>query len=278
MRAIKVILGLISASTLGVVAGLMGIIPFYPVSWGFSAAMGFFSIVQIIYFLMIDEAEMECALRKKEMIGFCSLSTIVALILYSMNTDLPAPDVTISLSKNVCLWMPLFEIYLFWRVLKVVYREDDPKPEQKPKTDKDKPDEKAKHVVKEAIKRKITRFTLSSAERELYSLIGLLSVKKEIVSLKNMILAQNKRVDAGLPSVPMSYHCTRILVFLKRDTWWNVTVRPWWPAMPDRRRLRPMKSSTVPWMVFCSLTKHIRSPVATARGRMRLAKRRLILS
>ena len=207
MRAIKVILGLISASTLGVVAGLMGIIPFYPVSWGFSAAMGFFSIVQIIYFLMIDEAEMECALRKKEMIGFCSLSTIVALILYSMNTDLPAPDVTISLSKNVCLWMPLFEIYLFWRVLKVVYREDDPKPEQKPKTDKDKPDEKAKHVVKEAIKRKITRFTLSSAERELYSLIGLLSVKKEIVSLKNMILAQNKRVDAGLPSVPMSYHC-----------------------------------------------------------------------
>jgi SpoVK/Ycf46/Vps4 family AAA+-type ATPase len=34
-----------------------------------------------------------------------------------------------------------------------------------------------------------------------------MSVKKEILSLKNMIVAQNKRVSAGLPPIPMSYHC-----------------------------------------------------------------------
>lgn len=205
MQAIKVILGIISGSTFGVILGLMGLFPFYPVSWFFAGMMVFFALVQIGYFVMIEEVDMECALRKKEMYGFCALVIVVAGTLFSRDTDFAAPMVTISLAKNVCFWLPLFEIYLFRRILKVVIKEEDPKPEQKAKTDK--PDEKAKHVVKEAIKRKITRFTLSSAERELYSLIGLLSVKKEILSLKNVILAQNKRVDAGLPSVPMSYHC-----------------------------------------------------------------------
>ena len=48
---------------------------------------------------------------------------------------------------------------------------------------------------------------MSRAERELYSLIGLASVKKEILSLKNMIVAQSKRTSAGLPPIPISYHC-----------------------------------------------------------------------
>ena len=152
---------------------------------------------------MVDESDFECALRKREMYAFCILAIIVAGILASKDSAHSAPDITVSIAKNACFWLTLFELYLFKRIYTFVNKEDAPAPDTKQKEEAEKP----KHVVKEAIKRKWTKFTLSSAERELYSLIGLLSVKKEILSLKNVILAQNKRVAAGLPPVPMSYHC-----------------------------------------------------------------------
>ena len=103
MQAIKVILGIISGSTFGVILGLMGLFPFYPVSWFFAGMMVFFALVQIGYFVMIEEADMECALRKKEMYGFCALVIVVAGTLFSRDTDFAAPMVTISLAKNAAI-------------------------------------------------------------------------------------------------------------------------------------------------------------------------------
>ena len=47
----------------------------------------------------------------------------------------------------------------------------------------------------------------SDALNQLNNLNGLTSVKQEITSLRNVILAQNKRLAKGLPTLPMSYHC-----------------------------------------------------------------------
>lgn len=203
MRTIKILHGLAFASTLGIAAGLISIIPFNPVSWVMCIALIISCTLQIVYLLMVDESEFECALRKREMYAFCVLAIIIASILATKDSAHSVPPITVSIAKNACFWLTLFELYLFKRIYTFVNKEDAPAPDTKQKEEAEKP----KHVVKEAIKRKWTKFTLSSAERELYSLIGLLSVKKEILSLKNVILAQNKRVAAGLPPVPMSYHC-----------------------------------------------------------------------
>ena len=203
MRTIKILHGLALASTLGIAAGLISIIPFTPVSWVMCIALIISCTLQIVYLLMVDESEFECALRKREMYAFCVLAIIIASILATKDSVHSVPTITVSIAKNACFWLTLFELYLFKRIYTFVNKEDAPAPDTKQKEEAEKP----KHVVKEAIKRKWTKFTLSSAERELYSLIGLLSVKKEILSLKNVILAQNKRVAAGLPPVPMSYHC-----------------------------------------------------------------------
>ncbi len=47
----------------------------------------------------------------------------------------------------------------------------------------------------------------SEALNRLNGLTGLTSVKHEITSLRNVIIAQNKRLAKGLPTLPMSYHC-----------------------------------------------------------------------
>jgi SpoVK/Ycf46/Vps4 family AAA+-type ATPase len=47
----------------------------------------------------------------------------------------------------------------------------------------------------------------SDALIRLNNLNGLASVKQEIISLRNVIVAQNKRIAKGLPALPMSYHC-----------------------------------------------------------------------
>lgn len=47
----------------------------------------------------------------------------------------------------------------------------------------------------------------SEALNRLNGLTGLTSVKHEITSLRNVIIAQNKRLAKGLPTIPMSYHC-----------------------------------------------------------------------
>lgn len=45
------------------------------------------------------------------------------------------------------------------------------------------------------------------AMAQLTSMIGLRSVKQEILTLRNIVAAQKKRAAAGLPVLPMSYHC-----------------------------------------------------------------------
>lgn len=45
------------------------------------------------------------------------------------------------------------------------------------------------------------------AMAQLTSMIGLQSVKQEILTLRNIVAAQKKRAAAGLPVLPMSYHC-----------------------------------------------------------------------
>ena len=47
----------------------------------------------------------------------------------------------------------------------------------------------------------------TNAMAQLVSMIGLKSVKKEVISLRNIISAQNKRIASGFPILPMSYHC-----------------------------------------------------------------------
>lgn len=45
------------------------------------------------------------------------------------------------------------------------------------------------------------------AMAQLTSMIGLQSVKQEVLTLRNIVAAQKKRAAAGLPVLPMSYHC-----------------------------------------------------------------------
>ena len=45
------------------------------------------------------------------------------------------------------------------------------------------------------------------AMAQLTSMIGLQSVKQEVLTLRNIVVAQKKRAAAGLPVLPMSYHC-----------------------------------------------------------------------
>ena len=197
----KKILGLMVVSTLGILISLVGIIPFYPVSWAMSIALLVFALVQLIYFLTIENADLDCALRKWEMVAFCSVAIPVAAILVSRDLDFSAPIALISISKNLCFWLLPFELLLFKRLTMagpvVAKAVSSKKPEEA----------KEGQTVKDLFKNKAGKFTLSKADRELYSLVGLASVKKEILSLKNMIVAQNKRASAGLPAIPMSYHC-----------------------------------------------------------------------
>ncbi len=197
----KKILGLMVASTLGILISLVGIIPFYPVSWAMSIALLVFALVQLIYFLTIENADLDCALRKWEMVAFCSVAIPVAAILVSRDLDFSAPIALISISKNLCFWLLPFELLLFKRLTMAGPVEAKVVSSKKPE------EAKEGQTVKDLFKNKAGKFTLSKADRELYSLVGLASVKKEILSLKNMIVAQNKRASAGLPAIPMSYHC-----------------------------------------------------------------------
>ena len=202
MSSIKKILGLMTVSTLGILISLIGIIPFYPVSWAMSIALLVLAVIQLVYFLVIGNADLDCALRKWEMIAFCSVTIVVSAILVSRDLDVSVPLSLISASKNLCFWLFPVELLLFKRLTMagpVAVNPSEPKKAGEAK--------KEEHLVKNYVKRKIGKFTLSKADRELYSLVGLSSVKKEILSLKNMIMAQNKRASAGLPAIPMSYHC-----------------------------------------------------------------------
>ena len=188
-------------STLGILISLVGVIPFYPVSWAMSIVLLVFAVVQLVYFLMIENVNLDCALRKWEMIIFCSVTIPVAAILVSRDLEFSAPIALISISKNLCFWLLPVELLLFKRLSMagpVVTKVEPPKKEGRTKD---------RLSVKELVKNNMGKFSLSKADRELYSLVGLASVKKEILSLKNMIVAQNKRASAGLPAIPMSYHC-----------------------------------------------------------------------
>ena len=201
MSFIKKILGLMVLSTLGILISLVGVIPFYPVSWAMSIVLLVFAVVQLVYFLMIENVNLDCALRKWEMIVFCSVTIPVAAILVSRDLEFSAPIALISISKNLCFWLLPVELLLFKRLSMagpVVTKVEPPKKEGRTKD---------RLSVKELVKNNMGKFSLSKADRELYSLVGLASVKKEILSLKNMIVAQNKRASAGLPAIPMSYHC-----------------------------------------------------------------------
>ena len=202
MSSIKKILGLMTVSTLGILISLIGIIPFYPVSWAMSIALLVLAVIQLVYFLVIGNADLDCALRKWEMIAFCSVTIVVSAILVSRDLDVSVPLSLISASKNLCFWLFPVELLLFKRLTMAGPVVENPSAPKKAGEAK-----KEEHLVKNYVKRKIGKFTLSKADRELYSLVGLSSVKKEILSLKNMIMAQNKRASAGLPAIPMSYHC-----------------------------------------------------------------------
>ena len=201
MSFIKKILGLMLLATLGILISLVGVIPFYPVSWAMSIVLLVFAVVQLVYFLMIENVNLDCALRKWEMIVFCSVTIPVAAILVSRDLEFSAPIALISISKNLCFWLLPVELLLFKRLSMAgpaVTKVEPPKKEGRTKD---------RLSVKELVKNNMGKFSLSKADRELYSLVGLASVKKEILSLKNMIVAQNKRASAGLPAIPMSYHC-----------------------------------------------------------------------
>ena len=183
--------------------GLIGLVPFYPVSWGASIAFAVFVLVFLWQIHAAGEVGYECALRKKPALVFCILGLVVAAILISRDTPVPVPLVFVAIAKNLCFWFVLYEIYIF----KQLYTPAATGRALPQKKNEDDAAVKARHDVSAVIKKKITRFSLSHAERELYSLVGLTTVKKEILSLKNMIVAQNKRVSVGLPQIPMSYHC-----------------------------------------------------------------------
>ena len=78
MSFIKKTLGLMVVSTLGILISLVGIMPFYPVSWAMSIALLVFAVIQLVYFLTIEDADLDCALHKWEMIAFCSVTIPVA--------------------------------------------------------------------------------------------------------------------------------------------------------------------------------------------------------
>ena len=200
---LKTNLILIAVSTLGMIVGLVGIIPFYPFSWGAAIAFAVLVLILIAHVRVMDEGEIDFSLRKKPAYVFCALGLVVSVVLISRDTPIPVPLRLVTLAKNLCFWLVFYEIYLFVKLHTPASKK--PAPLQEPKENGGVG--KARHEVKAVIKKQITRFNLSSAERELYSLIGLTLVKKEILSLKNVILAQNKRVSAGLPPIPMSYHC-----------------------------------------------------------------------
>jgi SpoVK/Ycf46/Vps4 family AAA+-type ATPase len=133
------------------------------------------------------------------------MGLVVAAILISRDTPIPVPLLFVAMAKNLCFWFVFYEIYIFKQLYTPVATQPVPAPAQKKAGEGGAG--KARHDVSAVIKKQFTRFSLSHAERELYSLVGLATVKKEILSLKNMIVAQNKRVSAGLPPIPMSYHC-----------------------------------------------------------------------
>ena len=201
MSFIKKTLGLMVVSTLGILISLVGIMPFYPVSWAMSIALLVFAVIQLVYFLTIEDADLDCALHKWEMIAFCSVTIPVAAILVSRDLDFSAPIALILISKNLCFWLLPVELLLFKRLTMAG------PVGAKVASSKKSGETKEKQPVKDLVKNSMGKFSLSKADRELYSLVGLASVKKEILSLKNMIVAQNKRASAGLPAIPMSYHC-----------------------------------------------------------------------
>ena len=203
MQNLKTTFILIAVSTLGMLIGLVGLVPFYPVSWGASIAFALFVAVLVFQLLMREETDFDCALRKKPTLVFAVLGLLVAGVLISRDTPISLPLVLISVAKNMCFWLVLFEIYLFVKLYTPVERKETLPPEQK-KSDCVR---KACQEVKSVVKKQFSLHSMSRAERELYSLIGLASVKKEILSLKNMIVAQSKRTSAGLPPIPISYHC-----------------------------------------------------------------------
>ena len=203
MESLKKNFILVAVSTFFMLLGLIGLVPFYPISWGASIAFAIFVLVFLWQIHAAGEVGYECALRKKPALVFCIMGLVVAAILISRDTPVPVPLVLVAIAKNLCFWFVFYEIYIF----KQLYTPVAKQPEPAQKKDDGNGAGKARHDVSAVIKKKITRFSLSHAERELYSLVGLTTVKKEILSLKNMILAQNKRVSVGLPQIPMSYHC-----------------------------------------------------------------------
>ena len=194
---------LVAVSTFGMLLGLIGLVPFYPVSWGASIAFAVFVLVFLWQIHVAGEVGYECALRKKPAIVFCILGLVVSAILISRDTPLPVPLVFVAIAKNLCFWLVLYEIYIFEQLCTPAAKGRAPRRQK----GNDDGTVDAGHDVSAAAKKQVTRFSLSHAERELYSLVGLATVKKEILSLKNMILAQNKRASVGLPAIPMSYHC-----------------------------------------------------------------------
>ena len=196
---------LVAVSTLVMILGLVGLFPFYPVAWGASIAFAIFVLAFLWRIQAAGEVGYECALRKKPALVFCVMGLVVAAILISRDTPIPVPLLFVAMAKNLCFWFVFYEIYIFKQLYTPVATQPVPAPAQKKAGEGGAG--KARHDVSAVIKKQFTRFSLSHAERELYSLVGLTSVKKEILSLKNMILAQNKRASVGLPQIPMSYHC-----------------------------------------------------------------------
>ena len=192
---------LIAVSTFGMLIGLVGVVPFYPVSWGSSIAFALFVSILVCQLLTVEEADFDCALRKKPTFVFAGIALPVALVLISRNTPVALPLSVVYVAKNLCFWLVLYEIYLFKKLYTPVVRRNILPPKQ------GEANGCAKTEAKPAFKKFSDCRVMSKAEKELFSLTGLMSVKKEILSLKNLILAQNKRVSAGLPPIPMSYHC-----------------------------------------------------------------------
>ena len=203
MKNFKTTFILIAVSTLGMLMGLVGIVHFYPIAWVASIAFALFDIVLICQLLLVEESDFDCALRKTPAFVFSGLGLFVACILISRDTPVPLPLELISVAKNLCFWLVLFEIYLFVKLYTPTSKNVGLQGNQKVNCGL----ENERQDVSAKIKKQISRLSLSKAERELDSLIGLGSVKKEILSLKNLIVAQNKRLAAGLPPIPMSYHC-----------------------------------------------------------------------
>ena len=113
MHNFKTTFILIAIATLGILVGLVGLVPFYPVSWASSIAFALFVSVLLIQLLTIEEADFECGLRKKPALVFAVLGLVVAVVLVSRDSPIALPLVVISAAKNLCFWLVIFEIYLF---------------------------------------------------------------------------------------------------------------------------------------------------------------------